>query len=107
MPLLEIAQTRRQVSGMVRVDESTADQIDQYAAFLHTTADEVVNKALTYVFAKDRDFQEFLQTPEAAHVPPSFRVRRPGQNGSAPEPANGAAKAAKSPEAAHDSRPRS
>ena len=85
MPLLEIVQTR-QITAMIRLDETTASQIDQYAAFLHATADEVVDKALAYVFAKDRDFQDFLRTPEAAHVPPSLRVRRFGQNGAAKRP---------------------
>ena len=85
MPLLEIIQTR-QVSATIRVDETTAEQIDQYAAFLHASADEVVDKALAYVFAKDRDFQEFLRTPEAASVAQSLRIRRTPQNGAAPEP---------------------
>ena len=58
MPLLEIIQTR-QVTASIRLDEPTAALIDQYAAFLHATADEVVDKALCYVFAKDRDFQEW------------------------------------------------
>ena len=62
MPLLEIVQTR-QITATIRLDETTAEQIDQYAAFLRASADEVVDKALTYVFAKDRDFQEFLRTP--------------------------------------------
>ena len=84
MPLLEIIQTR-QISATIRVDETTAEQIDQYAAFLHASADEVVDKALAYVFAKDRDFQEFLRTPEAASVAQSLRVRRTQQNGAAPE----------------------
>jgi len=79
MPLLEIIQTR-QVSATIRVDETTAEQIDQYAAFLHASADEVVDKALAYVFAKDRDFQEFLRTPEAASVAQSLRTRRTQQN---------------------------
>jgi hypothetical protein len=39
-------------------------------------AAHVVDKALAYVFSKDRDFQDFLRTPEAAHVTPSLRVRR-------------------------------
>ena len=81
MPLLEIVQTTH-VNTIIRLDESTAIQVDQYAAFLHASADEVVDKALAYVFAKDRDFQEFLRTPEAAHVPPSLRVRRVQLNGS-------------------------
>jgi hypothetical protein len=79
MPLLEIIQTRR-ISATIRVDETTAEQIDQYAAFLHASADEVVDKALAYVFAKDRDFQEFLRTPEAASVAQSLRTRRTQQN---------------------------
>ena len=82
MPLLEIIQTR-QISATIRVDETTAEQIDQYAAFLHASADEVVDKALAYVFAKDRDFQEFLRTPEAASVVQSLRIRRTQQNGAA------------------------
>ncbi len=106
MPLLEIVQTTH-VNATVRLEESTAILVDQYAAFLHAPADEVVDKALGYVFAKDRDFQDFLRTPEAAHIPPSLRVRRLGQNGTASEPANGAAKPAKYSEATHDSRPRS
>ncbi|MHB1937158.1 MAG: hypothetical protein ACYCOR_11305 [Acidobacteriaceae bacterium] len=101
MPLLEIVQTR-QITAMIRLDETTASQIDQYAAFLHATADEVVDKALAYVFAKDRDFQDFLRTPEAAHVPPSLRVRRFGQNGAAREALNGAAKRPNGSVAAHN-----
>ena len=85
MPLLEIIQTHR-ITAMIRLDETTASQIDQYAAFLHATADEVVDKALAYVFAKDRDFQDFLRTPESAHVPPSLRVRHFVQNGAAKRP---------------------
>jgi len=105
MPLLEIIQTR-QVTASIRLDEPTAILIDQYAAFLHATADEVVNKALCYVFAKDRDFQDFLRTPEAAHAPESLRIRRVPQNGTAVESANGSAKSAQSLEASNGSRPR-
>jgi hypothetical protein len=39
MPLLEIVQTR-QITATIRLDESTAEQIDQYAAFLHASADD-------------------------------------------------------------------
>ena len=106
MPLLEIVQTR-QISATIRLDESTAEQIDQYAAFLHASADEVVDKALGYVFAKDRDFQEFLRTPEAARATQSLRVRRSQQNGAAPEPNAQSAKPARAVEVASESRPRS
>ncbi|MHB2008762.1 MAG: hypothetical protein ACYDBH_01370 [Acidobacteriaceae bacterium] len=101
MPLLEIVQTRR-ITAMIRLDETTANQIDQYAAFLHATADEVMDKALAYVFAKDRDFQDFLRTPEANHVPPSLRVRHFGQNGAAREAVNGAAKRPNGSVVSHD-----
>jgi hypothetical protein len=74
MPLLEINQVRR-ISATIRLDESTATQIDQYAAFLNVSADEVVDKALGYVFTKDRDFQEFLRTQDAAEVPKRLRIR--------------------------------
>ncbi len=75
MPLIEVTQSR-QISATVRLDEATATQVDQYAAFIHASADDVVDKALNYVFSKDRDFQEFLKTPQAAHVVPTLRTRR-------------------------------
>jgi hypothetical protein len=63
-------------TSTVRLDESTAEQVDQYAAFVHGSADDVVNKALNYVFSKDRDFQDFLKTPQARQVASTLRVRR-------------------------------
>jgi hypothetical protein len=79
MPLLEVVQTRY-VSASVRLTDTTAIQLDQYAAFIHATADEVIDQALVYVFSKDRDFQEFLRTPEAQRITPTLRVRRPVAN---------------------------
>ena len=75
MPLLEITQSR-QISASVRLDEATATQVDQYAAFIKASADDVVDKALNYVFAKDRDFQDFLKTPEAKQISSTLRVRK-------------------------------
>ncbi len=75
MPLLEVIQSR-QISAAVRFDETTATLVDQYAAFIHATADDVVNKALNYVFAKDRDFQDYLKSSDARHVIRTLRVRR-------------------------------
>ena len=49
MPLLEVIQTR-QVSASIRLTDSTATQVDQYAAFIHASADDVVEQALAYVF---------------------------------------------------------
>ena len=62
MPLLEINQVRH-ICASVRLDEETAAQVDQHAAFIRASTDDVVDKAQIYVFAKDRDFQEFLKTP--------------------------------------------
>jgi len=67
MPLLEINQIRY-INAVVRLDETTAEQVDQYAAFVHASADDVVDKALNYVFSKDRDFQDFLKRPQAKQV---------------------------------------
>jgi hypothetical protein len=75
MPLLEVIQTRH-ISASIRLDEVTATQVDQYAAFIHASADDVVEKALNYVFSKDRDFQEFLKTPQAMQMTPSLRIRK-------------------------------
>jgi len=75
MPLLEI-NLSRYISASVRLDESTAEQVDQYAAFVHASADDVVDKALNYVFSKDRDFQDFLKTPQAKQVACTLRVRK-------------------------------
>lgn len=75
MPLLEVVQTRH-LSASIRLTDTTALQVDQYAAFIHATADEVVEQALAYVFSKDRDFQEFLKSAEAQKITPTLRVRR-------------------------------
>ncbi len=75
MPLLEINLTRH-ISASIRLDEATAEQVDQYAAFVHASADDVVDKALNYVFSKDRDFQDFLKTPQAKQVASTLRVRK-------------------------------
>jgi hypothetical protein len=80
MPLLEINQTHY-ISASVRLDESTAAQVDQYAAFIQASADDVVDKALNYVFSKDRDFQDFLKTPQAKQVASTLRVRKGPSNG--------------------------
>jgi hypothetical protein len=74
MPLLEINQIRY-IRAVVRLDKTTAEQIDQYAAFVHASADDVVDKALNYVFSKDRDFQDFLKTPQAKQVASALHIR--------------------------------
>jgi hypothetical protein len=75
MPLLEVIQTR-QISASIRLTDTTATQVDQYAAFIRASADDVVEQALAYVFSKDRDFQDFLKSPEARQVASTLRIRR-------------------------------
>jgi D-serine deaminase-like pyridoxal phosphate-dependent protein len=75
MPLLEVIQTK-QISASIRLSDTTAMQVNQYAAFIRASADDVVEQALAYVFSKDRDFQEFLKTPGARQVASTLRIRR-------------------------------
>ena len=84
MPLLEINQSRH-ICASIRLDQTTATQVDQYAAFIHASADDVVDKALNYVFSKDRDFQDFLKTPTAIHVASTLRVRKGPNKGAKDE----------------------
>lgn len=90
MPLIEVTQSRY-VSATIRLDSATANLVDQYAAFVHGSADDVVDKALNYVFAKDREFQEYLKSSQSAKVVPSLRVRRLGTGDGAEPAANGKA----------------
>src|SRR5690348_17212218 len=90
MPLLEITQCS-QISASVRLDEATATQVDQYAAFMKPSADDVVDNALNYVFAKDRDFQDFLKTPEPRQISSTLRVRKATSNEEVEQPARKAA----------------
>ena len=94
MPLLEVTQIRH-ISASIRLTDTTATQVDQYAAFIEASADDVIEQALTYVFSKDRDFQEFLKTSQANHVTPTLRIRKvPATDAAEPpakKPANGTA----------------
>ena len=79
MPLLEIVASKK-VNALITLEESTAKQIDQYAAMTAGSADDVLEAAIAYVFSKDKDFQKFRdQNPAAKPVLP-LRVRRPSTN---------------------------
>jgi hypothetical protein len=86
MPLREVNHIRH-INASVRLDEFATVQVDQCSAFIHTSADDVVDKALNYVFSKERDFQDFLKTPQAKEVPSTLRVRKGPSNGASEEPA--------------------
>jgi len=83
--LLEINQIRHTCAS-VRIDEPTAARMDQCSASIEASADDVVDKALNYVFSKDRDFQEFLKTPQAMQVASTLRVRKAVTSGAPEQP---------------------
>jgi hypothetical protein len=83
MPLLEVTQTR-QISASIRLTDSTANQVDQYAAFIRASADDVIEEALKHCFGKDRDFQEFLKSHDAQKITPTLRIRKPTANDAEP-----------------------
>lgn len=95
MPLLEVTQTRH-VSASIRLTDTTAAQIDQYAHFIRASADDVVEQALTYVFSKDRDFQDFLKSAGARQVAGTLRVRKAPASEVAEAPSKKPASAAQS-----------
>lgn len=107
MPLLEVTQVRH-ISASVRLTDSTAAQVDQYASFIHASADDVVEQALTYVFSKDRDFQEFLKSSQAGRITPTLRIRKGPSNDAAEPPAmkptNGGRSTAQAPAVAAGSK---
>ena len=96
MPLLEVIQTRH-ISASIRLTDATATQVDQYAAYIHATADDVVEKALEYVFSKDPGFREFLKSSQAAHVTPTLRIRKGPSNDAAEPPEKKPASGMQSP----------
>lgn len=75
MPLLAVQHVKK-LTATVHIEESVAATIDKYAAFIHASADDVLNKALEYVFARDKDFQKFLSSDAAASVTPSLQLKR-------------------------------
>ena len=79
MPLLEIT-TSRKVTATVSLEEPIANLVNQYAAFTHVAADDVVNKALEYVFTKDKDFQKFIGVPNDAKPIHPLRIKRNGDD---------------------------
>ena len=76
MPLLSI-QASKKVETTVKLEESTAKRVDQYAHFAKASADDVVNQALEYVFTKDKDFQQYLEANQGGETPSALRIKKP------------------------------
>ena len=67
MPLIEVTQSQY-VSATIRLESATASLVDQYAAFVHGTADDVVmptESELNYGAAKEP--KELVLVPGANH----------------------------------------
>ena len=77
MALLD-GKVSNRVSMTCSLEESTAIQVDQYAAFLNIPGDDVVNKALEYVFSRDKEFQQYREKNADAKVAPSLRIKKAG-----------------------------
>ena len=89
MPLLEIVASKK-VTAVVTLEDSTAKQIDQYAAFTKGSADDVVNAALEYIFSKDKDFQKYREENAAAKPTIGLRMKRAATNGKGTKPSQNA-----------------
>jgi hypothetical protein len=74
MALLEVQHVNK-VTATVQMEEPVAASVDRYAAFIHASADDVINRALEYVFAKDKDFQKHLAANAGTSVVPSLQVK--------------------------------
>ena len=67
MPRLKINRSLY-ISASVRLDESAVEQVNQYDAFVHASAGDVVGKAPNYVFPKDRGLQDSSKTTQASRL---------------------------------------
>jgi len=53
-----------------------AMRIDEYAAFIHASTDDVTEQALAYIFAKDRHFQAFVKSRDGLQVASMLSLRK-------------------------------
>ena len=76
MAILDITSTKTKIA-VIKLEESTVRQVDEYAAFIHAPADDVVNEALKYLFRKDSEFQKYRSEISDTSVPASLRLKKP------------------------------
>jgi hypothetical protein len=75
MPLLEIVPSKK-ITAIVTIEDATARQIDQYAAMVKGSADDVVQAALAHVFSKDKEFITYREQNPAAKPSIPLRIKR-------------------------------
>ncbi|ADW71400.1 hypothetical protein [Granulicella tundricola] len=76
MPLLEIVASKK-ITATVTLEESTAKQVDQYAAMTKASADDVIDSALAYVFGKDTEFKKWCTDNPTFKASFPLRLKRP------------------------------
>ncbi len=76
MPLLD-NEVRKHITVVCSLEESTVIQANQYAAMLNNSGEAIVNKALKYLFAKDKDFQRFMEAHPHAKSEQPLKVKKP------------------------------
>lgn len=75
MPLLSIAESKK-ITIIASIEETTARNVDLYAAYTKGAPDDVLNAALEYIFSKDKEFQKFLESDANAKPKTALRVKR-------------------------------
>ena len=90
MPLLDSEIFFEKVAFRLRADVSA--DLQAYARYLNSTPDHILNSALGFVFAKDKEFQNWKLRETAASGEP---VSKKGRRGKKAGPVN----------AAHDGKP--
>ena len=83
MPLLDIAESKK-ITIVASIEEATAKNVDLYAAFTKGNPDDVVDRALAYIFSKDKDFQKFAEEHATAKPKSALRVKRPASAATKP-----------------------
>ena len=63
----------------IRLERDVLQTLEHYCRYLESSRDYVINQCLTFIFRKDRPFQEWLTTAGI--------VESPAMNGAIPEPA--------------------
>ena len=82
MPLLNLKPSKK-VNATVTLESETVAQLNHYAAFTNVSADAVIDSALQYLFAKDKDFRAHLGKHGSKAAPASLRVKKSGGFGAA------------------------
>ena len=63
----------------IRLERDVLQNLEHYCRYLESSRDYVINQCLTFIFRKDRPFQEWLATAGI--------VQSPAMNGATHEPA--------------------